>query len=367
MSRPSRLLPALLVAAVFPGCGQAAQHQRPIAKAPSPAEADRLAVRAATAFLDGYVDPDGRVVRRDQGGDTVGEGQAYAMLAAAAIGDGARFDRIWGWTQANLRRPDGLLAFHWADGVVKDHQAASDADLDAARALMVAGCRFNRPDLRAAAGRIGGAVLAHETAGSVLAAGPWATTPGRTVFNPSYLDPRTLIALGHLTGDHRYSAVARAGRRVIGTLARPLPPDWATVSSPSGAANTASAASGARGAGRFSWDAPRALVRLATDPGLSGRRIAARAWRVFSGRAPGGIVVEHRLDGQRAGSSRSPVTLVAAAAAARANHYRDSAAMLLDSAAALQRSHPTYYGAAWTALGRLLLTTHRLESRACAI
>jgi endoglucanase len=367
MSRPHRLLPALLVVAVFPGCGQAAQHRRPIPKAPSPAEADRLAVGAAAAFLDAYVEPDGRVVRRDQGSDTVGEGQAYAMLAAAAIGDGPRFDRIWGWTQANLQRPDGLLAFHWADGVVKDPQAASDADLDAARALMVAACRFNRPDLRAAAGRIGGAVLAHETTGGVLAAGPWASTRRRTVFNPSYLDPRTLIALGHLTGDHRYAAVARAGRRVIGTLTRPLPPDWATVSSSSGTASAASTASGARGAGRFSWDAPRALVRLATDPSPTGRRIAARAWRVFSGRAPGQIVVEHRLDGQRAGSSRSPVTLVAAAAAARANRYRDSAAMLLDAATALQRAHPTYYGAAWTALGRLLLTTRRLQSSSCQI
>jgi endo-1,4-beta-D-glucanase Y len=365
--RIRRLLPALLFVALFPGCGQAAQHQRPIPKAPSPAEADRLAVGSATAFLDAYVDPDGRVVRRDQGGDTVGEGQAYGMLAAAAIGDGARFDRIWGWTQANLQRPDGLLAFHWADGVVKDHQAASDADLDAARALMVAACRFNRPDLRAAAGRIGGAVLAHETTGSVLAAGPWASKRGRTVFNPSYLDPRTLIALGHLTGDHRYAAVARKGRRVIGALARPLPPDWATVSASSATASPASAASGKRGASRFSWDAPRTVVRLAADPDPAGRRIAARAWRAFRGRRPGGIVVEHRLDGRRAGSSRSPVTLVAAAAAARANGYRDNAALLLHDAAALQRSHPTYYGGAWTALGRLMLTTKRLQSNACQI
>jgi endoglucanase len=367
MSRARRLLPALLALTVFPGCGQAAQHQPPIPKAPSPAEADRLAVESTTAFLDGYVDGDGRVVRRDQGGDTVGEGQAYAMLAAAAIGDSARFDRIWSWTQANLQRPDGLLAFHWASGVVTDNQAASDADLDAARALMVAGCRFDRPDLRAAAGRIGGAVLAHETAGRVLAAGPWASTRGRTVFNPSYLDTRTLIALGHLTGDHRYAAVAREGRRVIGALARPLPPDWATVSSPSGAAHAASTAAGARGAGRFSWDAPRALVRLASDPAHVGRRIAARAWPVFRGRLPAGLSVERALDGRPTGRSHHPVTLVGAAAAAQANGYRDSAALLLHEAAALQDAHPTYFGGAWTALGRLALTTKRLQPSGCGI
>ena len=95
----------------------------------------------------GYVTRDGRVVRRDQGGDTVGEGQAYGMLLAAAIGDQRRFDTIWTWTKKNLRRPDGLISFLWRDGHVVDPQAASDADLDATRALLVASCRFNHPDV----------------------------------------------------------------------------------------------------------------------------------------------------------------------------------------------------------------------------
>lgn len=361
------LVPPLLAAVALTGCGAGAAGPRAAApRAPSPAAADGLAVGAARSFLDGYVDPDGRVVRRDQGADTVGEGQAYAMLTAAAIGDQARFNLVWGWTQANLQRPDGLLAFHWQAGRVVDPQAAADADLDAARALMLAGCRFRRADLRAAAGRIGRAVLAHETSRRVLAAGPWAIRRRRTVFNPSYLDPRTLIALGHLTGDHRYAAVAREGRRLIGALARPLPPDWASVTA-AGTARAAAAASGAPGPGAFSFDAPRTLVRLASDPSPAGRHIAARAWRVFSGRPPGRIVVQHRRDGRAAGSARHPVTLVAAAAAARANGYRDSAAYLLTQAAALQRSQPTYYGSAWVALGRLALTTTRLRPRGCGL
>ena len=36
--------------------------------------------RVAGQFLDEYVEPDGRVVRRDEGGDVVSEGQAYGML-----------------------------------------------------------------------------------------------------------------------------------------------------------------------------------------------------------------------------------------------------------------------------------------------
>src|SRR5262249_30863911 len=157
--------------------------------------------------------------------------------------------------------------------------------------------------------------------------GPWATS-ARTVFNPSYLDPSTLLGLGHLTGDHRYSAVARRGRLLIGSLARPLPPDWATV--------TGRVARPAL-QGRFSWDAPRALVRLAAAPNSAGRMIAARAWP--------------RLRGGGAGP-RSPVTRVGAAAAAQAGGYHAGAAWLLHEAAALQNAHPTYFGAAWTALGR---------------
>ena len=53
------------------------------------------ATAAARAFLTAYVDPDGRVVRRDQGGDTVSEGQGYALLLAVVLGDKARFQRVW--------------------------------------------------------------------------------------------------------------------------------------------------------------------------------------------------------------------------------------------------------------------------------
>ena len=42
---------------------------------------------AGQKFLDDYVEPDGRVVRRDEGGDVVSEGQAYGMLIAVAVGD----------------------------------------------------------------------------------------------------------------------------------------------------------------------------------------------------------------------------------------------------------------------------------------
>jgi len=105
----------------------------------------RSAAQIGEDFLDEWVDDDGRVVRRDQGDDTVSEGQAYGMLVAAAVGDEDRFAAIWDWTKEELVRQDGLLAWRWADGAVVDDMPASDADVDAARALVLAGASFDRP------------------------------------------------------------------------------------------------------------------------------------------------------------------------------------------------------------------------------
>ena len=62
---------------------------------------------AGQMFLDQYVEPDGRVVRRDEGGDVVSEGQAYGMLIAVAVGHETRFRSIWEWTNTHLRLADG--------------------------------------------------------------------------------------------------------------------------------------------------------------------------------------------------------------------------------------------------------------------
>jgi endoglucanase len=336
------------------GCGSSSSTK--------PAPASPVA-RSGQTFLSRYVDGDGRVVRRDQGGDTVSEGQAYGMLIAAGLGDWSHFDSIWGWTQAHLRRPDGLLAWRWAGGRVVGQEAASDADLDAARALLVAGCARDRPDLRRAGVALGRAVLAHETArrGSqvILAAGPWATGQPVAV-NPSYLDPATLHALAVASGDRAFTQVADDGRALVARLATPLPPNWATVDA--GGNVTPSGPPGQAVAATYGFDAARTLVRLAVDPDPAGRRLAAAAWPVFRQQRPDDIVLERNLNGSPAGGSRTPLALVAAAGAAHAAGDHRAVGRLLRAAAALDRRQPTYYGAAWVALGRLLLTTDRLSA-----
>jgi endoglucanase len=321
---------------------------------------------ASRRFLDRYVASDGRVQRLDEGGDTVGEGQAYGMLIAAAVKDERRFDLIWDWTKDNIRRRDGLISFLWRDGRVQDPEAASDADVDAARALLAAGCRFDRPELRREAFQLARAIREKETAsfqgGLVLSAGPWANKDPITL-NPSYFSPATFAALGAATGDGRWGSLSASSRSVTDALIRestPLPPDWARVEGgkpvPSGPPAQPDEPP------KFGFDAVRTLVRLAEDPDAAGRRIAARAWPVFDGKDPGEITVEHDLSGRATGGTRHPVVLVAAAGAADAAGQTDARDRLLDAAEALDRQSPTYYGAAWVAIGRIMLTTKGLDS-----
>ena len=232
------------------------------------------------------------------------------MLLAAAIGDAQRFDAIWGWTKSNLQRPDGLISFLWRDGRVQDPQAASDADVDAARALLVGACRFGRPALRAEALDLGRAIMAHETGSfhgaPLLTAGPWAVDPPATV-NPSYFSPAAFAALGAASGDGGWGSLSASARSVTAALMTPparLPPDWARIEAgkpvPTGLPGQPSSPP------QFGFDAARTLVRLAEDPDPSGRAIAARAWPVFEGRNPADVPVEHDLSGQATGSTPTP-------------------------------------------------------------
>jgi endoglucanase len=327
------------------------------------------AVATSQRFLARYVTPDGRVSRLDQGGDTVGEGQAYGMLMAAAIGDEKRFDAIWDWTKANLRRRDGLISFLWKDGKVVNADAASDADLDAVRALLAASCRFDRPELRREALTLARSIMRNETISTqpgtvVLVAGQWARKPPITI-NPSYFSPATFAALFVQTKDVRWGTLAGTSRTITNKLMSGrfrLPPDWGQLRGgqpvPTGPPENPGSAP------EFTFDAPRTLMRMAEDPNAQGRRIAARAWRVFKGQQPSNIAIEHDLTGKQIGGTKHPVVLVAAAAAAGAAHQTAERDRLLDAAAALDRQSPTYYGAAWVALGRIMLTTRFLD--ACA-
>ena len=290
------------------------------------------------SFLDEYVADDGRVVRHDQGGDTVSEGQAYAMLLAVAESDEERFDRVWTWTREHLRRPDGLLSWRWAGGRVTDREAAADADLDAARALMLAAKRFDKPRYAEDGRALGRAVSEHETAQSVLVAGPWT----EDVVNPSYWSPRAFAAIERVD-------LNEPTRRFTDQLtADGLPPDWAQVQS-WGAVPTGPPSGGDA---IYSYDAVRLPIRLAESCQSEDRALAARLWPRLR-EHPG--AARRALDGAPLTGDEHPAALAGAAAAAHAAGDDEAASELLDRAERLDDEHPSYYGSAWIELTRAML------------
>jgi cellulose synthase (UDP-forming) len=350
-----------------------------------PPNLNQQAYRSVHSFLTTYAAPDGRVIRRDQGGDTVSEGQAYAMLLAVAMDDKSRFDSIWRWTRNHLEQPDGLLASRWSGGRVVSARPAADADLDAAQALVLASERFGRSSYRDQGVRIARAVLDTETAPSpassdalVLVAGPWARSP--VVVNPSYFSPRAYADLAQADPDLRWRLLVSSSRSLVSQLTgagQGLSPDWATIGGPLPGATAGAAAplsrvdagtstirpigdpgnpaAPARTASAF--DAIRVAIRYAASCSPVDRKLAAALWPLYR-RNPGRDA--YALDGAPASPYMHAVSFVGAAAAARAAGDRAAAARLLARAQTQNDAHPTYYGSAWVALGRVMLTTAAL-------
>jgi endoglucanase len=317
--------------------------------------------QAASRFLTAYARPDGRVVRTDQGGDTVSEGQAYGMLLAEAVGDRAALSRIWQWTRDHLQLSDGLFAFHTnAAGQVVGREPASDADLLIAWALL----RYHGPSAGAwhqAGRRVAGAILAHEvTTGPggvpVLTAGPWAT--GRPAsLDPSYWSLAAFDGLAQLTGNrvwHRLAAGAVTLTRELTQDGRQLPPDWAELTA-SGALRPEPAPDGSQPQTQYGPDAQRTVAWFAASCDPQARALAAHWWPLLrSGDRAQALAL--RPDGTVLNPSPAVLPLVASAAAAKAAGDGAAVHRLLQRAMDQQQAHPTYYGGAWAALGPALLS-----------
>ena len=304
----------------------------------------------ATAFFERYVEPDGRVVRRDQGSDTVSEGQAYAMLLAVAADDAARFESVWRWTRDELQRSDGLLSWRWTAGRIADEQPATDADIDAAYALMLAGERFGKPSYLNDARQIARGILDEETidAGDrrILLAGPWARR--ERIVNPSYIAPEAFRRFAEAFGDDRWEPLARDGMAMIRSLTdggKRKPPDWARVDENGNA--VASSSPGATGAAAEGLESARVMIRFASSCDDEARQLAA---------ASSDVAAADLHDGSHA------LEYVAAGAAAFAAGNTERAESLLGRAERVVRSEPTYYGSAWVALGRAMLDPRALRS-----
>lgn len=320
------------------------------------------AATLAGDFLDEWVE-DGRVVRHDEGGDTVSEGQAYGLLAAVVADDEDAFDEIWDWTTDELVRSDGLMAWRWDDGGVVDDEPASDADLDAARALVLAGDRFGRDDLREEGVELATVIadrLTVETErGRILLPGLWAAEREPYAYNPSYASPVAFEVLGEATGDPRWAELQSGSAAVTAEIltATDLPPDWAQVH----ADGLIEPMPGPLGEGdpvQYAFDAPRLMLRYAESCTPDDVALAALPFDALDREKN----ISSRLDlgAGPLNDEQSAIGFTARAATAQASGDQDASTADLERAAEFSVEYPTYYGDAWVMLATAMLTDDSL-------
>jgi endo-1,4-beta-D-glucanase Y len=193
---------------------------------PGAATLERVLTASWHSYRRHFIKPDGQVVVPEQGGGTISEAQAYALLRAVLANDEPTFGRVYTWTYQNLSRVrahgDSLLAWRWgrlSDGSfgVLDANSAADADLDYALALILAARKgwtapSSVPDFRQEARRVQADILAQEVV--ALPGGELLLTPGNWhepappyLLNPSYFSPAAYRLFAQAGPGKKQSAV----------------------------------------------------------------------------------------------------------------------------------------------------------------
>lgn len=181
----------LSVTATAPAEERVADLQRPQSEWP-----------AWQRFTDRFIQADGRVIDLTFDAKSTSEGQSYALFFALVANRPQQFESLLKWTSANLA--DGELGaklpgWLWGkrdDGGwgIKDRNAASDADLWIAYALLEAGRLWQMPRYTELGKQLLALVRKHEVveagkAGTLLLPGPvgFELSGERYRINPSYL------------------------------------------------------------------------------------------------------------------------------------------------------------------------------------
>lgn len=233
----------------------------------------------------------GRMIdpKASQSRTTTSEGQAYAMLRAVYMNDPKTFSQIWDWTRSNLQiRNDKLLAWEYGNGSngkpsVSDTSSATDADTDAALALLFAAKKFHDPAYEKQARAMLNDIWKKDTTtvGSnltgykrIAVAGDWARGGGATsnpVVNPSYLSPYAYKIFAKADPNHPWGKVTDSSYQILQNILKSpqlggtngLVPNWVSIN-PSTGDPQPSTLEGLP-TNQFSYDASRVPWRISLD------------------------------------------------------------------------------------------------------
>lgn len=261
-----------------------------VVAAPSASTAEILR-QSWAAYRQRFIQADGRVIDWESNGRTVSEGQAYAMLRAVLANDPETFAQTLKWAEENLQRQkdgqptDTLWAWKWGQADqgwgILDSNFASDADLDAITALILASRRWNRPDYL----EIARAKLQDLWTLSTISVtssdpksrsrryflpGPVASfqpQPNQIYLNPSYLAPYAFRLFAQVDRNHDWLSLVDSSYQVLEDSPRlssvGLPSDWVMLDLETGQFRSPPVS--ARLRSTYSFDAYRVWWRVALD------------------------------------------------------------------------------------------------------
>lgn len=241
-------------------------------------------------FKAAYLQADGRVIDRSRlEQPTVSEAQAYTAWLALVADDRDAFERVIRWTRDNLAAGDfssRLPAWHWGqraagDWGVLDGNAATDADLWLAYALVEGARRWSRPSWQLDAAALVRRIVAEEVVypdgrGPVLLPGPqgFRDEDGTLRVNPSYAPAFVLRRLAAL--EPTLAVLEAEQDRLLDAIVQHgFVPDWAQYVPGVGYRPTASED------GRGSYGAIRLYLWTALDTAAPGERRALARLRPF--------------------------------------------------------------------------------------
>ncbi|MGB3239109.1 MAG: glycosyl hydrolase family 8 [Geitlerinemataceae cyanobacterium] len=241
------------------------------------------------AYQQRFIQGDGRVIDREDEDRSISEGQAYAMLRAVLVDDAATFAKTLEWSENNLVRKsqglgrDTLWAWKWGKkpdnqwGVL-DANFASDADIDAVVALILAARRWNQPEyLTLASTKLQdlwefSTIVPKGSDRRYLLPGPaesFVPQPSTVYLNPSYLAPYAFRLFAQVDPDRDWLSLIDSSYEVLEESAKlsavGLPSDWVALDASSGEFSPISDRSASQLKTQYGFDAYRVWWRVALD------------------------------------------------------------------------------------------------------
>ena len=200
-----------------------------------PAGADgKFLVTAYNQWKQTFVSGGNKVIRPENGNDTVSEGIAYGMLIAVNMNDKTLFDALYGFWKTNSS--GGLMTWCLPAGSnscsAQGGGSATDADEDAAFALIQAAKVFGTASYMTDAATIIGQIWAKDidpTSNLPTGGSNYGSTSSK-VTNPSYFAPAYYRAFAAVDSGHAWGTVADKSIAAINALSSSsgLVPAWCT-------------------------------------------------------------------------------------------------------------------------------------------